>query len=127
MVGHSVGGIIASLYAMSYPQDVKGMVLVDSSHEDQQRRMQPIAGPPPPKKLLANPPPGVPPPPPPGLRFEDFAAELRKVPFRGAISPRALHCRHTSCFRIPGTSSREMIRKPSSMPCARCLTGDKCR
>ena len=85
MVGHSVGGIIASLYAMSYPQDVKGMVLVDSSHEDQQRRMQPIAGPPPPKKLLANPPPGVPPPPPPGLRFEDFSEELRKLPFRGDI------------------------------------------
>lgn len=85
MVGHSFGGMVVSLYAMAYPADVKGIVLVDSSHEDQQRRMEPITGPPPPKRIPLTPPPGVPPPPPPGLRMEDFSEELRKTPFRGDI------------------------------------------
>lgn len=35
LVGHSLGGMIVRLYAHHYPQDVAGMVLVDSSHEDQ--------------------------------------------------------------------------------------------
>ena len=85
MVGHSVGGIIASLYAMAYPREVTGMVLVDSSHEDQERRFLPVTGPPPPRIIPAVPPPGVPPPPPPGLRLEDFSAALRETPFRGDI------------------------------------------
>jgi len=38
LVGHSLGGMIVRLYAMKFPEKVKGMVLVDSSHEDQQRR-----------------------------------------------------------------------------------------
>ncbi len=33
VVGHSVGGIFARLFAPRYPQEVAGMVLVDSSHE----------------------------------------------------------------------------------------------
>jgi pimeloyl-ACP methyl ester carboxylesterase len=85
MAGHSFGGIIVSLYAMAFPADVRGMVFVDSSHEDQQARMEPVTGPPPPKRVPLNPPPGVPPPPPPGLRMEDFSAELRKEPFRADI------------------------------------------
>jgi len=39
LVGHSVGGIIARRFAARYPGDVAGMVLVDSSHEDQARRL----------------------------------------------------------------------------------------
>jgi len=34
VVGHSVGGLIARVYASRYPQEVAGMVLVDSTHED---------------------------------------------------------------------------------------------
>lgn len=35
LVGHSFGGVNVRLYASKYPQDVAGVVLVDSSHEDQ--------------------------------------------------------------------------------------------
>lgn len=37
LVGHSIGGIYARAYAASHPDDVAGMVLVDSSHEGQRR------------------------------------------------------------------------------------------
>lgn len=35
LVGHSLGGIFARLYADEYPDKVAGMVLVDSAHADQ--------------------------------------------------------------------------------------------
>ena len=35
LVGHSWGGLIARVYASQYPKDVVGMVLVDSTHEDE--------------------------------------------------------------------------------------------
>lgn len=34
LVGHSIGGLIARVYAEQYPNEVAGMVLVDSTHED---------------------------------------------------------------------------------------------
>jgi pimeloyl-ACP methyl ester carboxylesterase len=34
LVGHSLGGLIARVYAEQYRQEVAGMVLVDSTHED---------------------------------------------------------------------------------------------
>ena len=34
LVGHSIGGLIARVYAGQYPDEVAGMVLVDSTHED---------------------------------------------------------------------------------------------
>jgi D-alanyl-D-alanine carboxypeptidase len=34
LVGHSVGGLVARLYATTYPEEVVGMVLVDATHED---------------------------------------------------------------------------------------------
>lgn len=33
VVGHSIGGVVARLHAIRHPQDVAGIVLVDSSHE----------------------------------------------------------------------------------------------
>lgn len=38
LVGHSYGGVLARLYAATYPDEVVGLVLVDASHEDQNRR-----------------------------------------------------------------------------------------
>src|SRR5262245_20235595 len=38
MVGHSYGGMIVRLYATRFPDRVTGVVLIDSSHEDQLRR-----------------------------------------------------------------------------------------
>ncbi len=40
LVGHSFGGVIVRLYAATYPAEVAGLVLVDSSHEDQNTRFQ---------------------------------------------------------------------------------------
>jgi pimeloyl-ACP methyl ester carboxylesterase len=35
LVGHSWGGLIARMYAYEYPKEVAGMVLLDSTHEDE--------------------------------------------------------------------------------------------
>jgi pimeloyl-ACP methyl ester carboxylesterase len=39
LVGHSLGGMNVRLYASKYPKEVVGMVLVDSTHEDETDRM----------------------------------------------------------------------------------------
>jgi len=38
LAGHSLGGLNSLMYASLYPDDVSGMVLVDSAHPDQYRR-----------------------------------------------------------------------------------------
>jgi pimeloyl-ACP methyl ester carboxylesterase len=38
LVGHSVGGVIARRFAAQYPEAVAGLILVDSSHENQAAR-----------------------------------------------------------------------------------------
>ncbi len=43
LVGHSAGGVYGREYAQRYPDQVVGMVLVDSSHEQQQQRQPPLA------------------------------------------------------------------------------------
>lgn len=35
LAGHSYGGYIARLYAQAYPEEVAGLVMIDSAHEDQ--------------------------------------------------------------------------------------------
>ena len=39
LVGHSLGGAHVRLFASRFPQDTVGMVLVDSSHEEQATRL----------------------------------------------------------------------------------------
>jgi len=41
LVGHSKGGMYVRLFAQKYPHEVAGMVLVDSSHEEQESRFPP--------------------------------------------------------------------------------------
>lgn len=43
LVGHSVGGIIARRFAARHPGLLAGMVLVDSSHENQIQRLAPLS------------------------------------------------------------------------------------
>lgn len=38
LVGHSLGGAYVRAYAVRYPEEVVGLVLVDASHEDQEAR-----------------------------------------------------------------------------------------
>jgi len=44
-VAHSIGGLFVRLYASTYPDEVSGMVLVDSSSEDQVDRLKQIIPP----------------------------------------------------------------------------------
>jgi pimeloyl-ACP methyl ester carboxylesterase len=39
LVGHSLGGLFVQYYARNFPEEVAGLVLVDSSHWDQTARM----------------------------------------------------------------------------------------
>jgi pimeloyl-ACP methyl ester carboxylesterase len=39
LVGHSLGGMLVRMYAHTYPEDVAGIVLVDSVHEEQFERL----------------------------------------------------------------------------------------
>ncbi len=38
LVGHSIGGLLVRVYAHNYPDDVVGLILVDSTHEEQNIR-----------------------------------------------------------------------------------------
>jgi pimeloyl-ACP methyl ester carboxylesterase len=42
LVGHSLGGIVGRLYVATFPAEVAGLVLVDSSHEGQSERFQTV-------------------------------------------------------------------------------------
>ncbi|MGR3279612.1 alpha/beta fold hydrolase [Acaryochloris marina NIES-2412] len=50
LVGFSLGGIYSRVFAEQYPDEVVGMILVDSSHPDQEERL-----PPPPVSLEPSP------------------------------------------------------------------------
>ena len=39
LVGHAFGGVNMQLYALTYPEDIAALVLIDSAHEDQINRM----------------------------------------------------------------------------------------
>jgi len=42
LVGHSIGGLNVRLFASKYPEEVVGVVLLDSSHEDQNKILPPL-------------------------------------------------------------------------------------
>lgn len=43
LVGHSLGGLYVQYYARNFPDEVTGLVLVDSSHWDQSERLRTVA------------------------------------------------------------------------------------
>lgn len=42
LIGHSFGGVNVRLYAHTYPEEIAGVILLDSCHEDQNRLMAPL-------------------------------------------------------------------------------------
>ncbi|PET71266.1 alpha/beta hydrolase [Bacillus sp. AFS001701] len=42
LIGHSFGGLNVRLYASTYPEEVAGVILLDSCHEDQNKKMAPL-------------------------------------------------------------------------------------
>ena len=42
LVGHSFGGVNVRLYANTYPEEIAGIILLDSCHEDQNKFMAPL-------------------------------------------------------------------------------------
>ncbi len=42
LVGHSFGGVNVRLYASRYPEEVTGLILIDSVHQDQNNEMGPL-------------------------------------------------------------------------------------
>lgn len=105
IAGHSLGGVLAMLYAGTYPAEVAGLVLVDSSHEDQVRRFRAA----PPLK-----PTGAPPTPPPSLTpevvpFPALADALAKNPWRGEIPLVVLSRGRAPQGDDPSIAAREAI------------------
>lgn len=45
LAGHSFGGLVARLYAVTYPDDVVGLVLIDAAHEDYYAAQQAVLTP----------------------------------------------------------------------------------
>lgn len=77
LVGHSMGGLIAQLFVVDRPDEIAGLVLVDSSHPGQSARLARL-----PSGSALTP---GPPPPAPGpevVSFEAFAAALGSQPPR---------------------------------------------
>src|SRR3954469_18554327 len=77
MAGHSYGGMLVRLYAMRYRTEVAGLVLVDSSHEEQLQRFA----------ALPAPAPSVVPQPvsPERIDLAGTSADLSKAPWRADI------------------------------------------
>jgi len=44
LVGHSFGGLLVRVYTDQYPEDVAGLLLLDSSHPDQVARLEKVLG-----------------------------------------------------------------------------------
>ena len=82
MVGHSFGGINVRLFSSRYPKEVVGMVLVDSTHEDETHRMLALL---PPEALKEARPADMVVQSPEGIDFEKSIAQVRAAKWRGDI------------------------------------------
>jgi pimeloyl-ACP methyl ester carboxylesterase len=82
LVGHSLGGMNARLYTSRYPNEVVGMVLVDSTHEDETERMVAFL---PPETLKKAKPEDMVIQSPEGLDFKRSIAQVRAANWHGDI------------------------------------------
>lgn len=104
LVGHSLGGIYVRLYASRFPEDVVGMVLVESSHEDQVEQLIAAGAP---KESETLPPPNQ------NRERTDLDAtldEMRAMKWRTTI-PLVVLARGTSMRQAYPLLSDERIRK----------------
>jgi pimeloyl-ACP methyl ester carboxylesterase len=85
LVGHSIGGVIAALFANRHQSDVAGIVLVDSSHEQQMKRFRALPAATPPVGAAAPRPPAAGPPSPEPLPIAGLIELLSTQPWRGTI------------------------------------------
>jgi pimeloyl-ACP methyl ester carboxylesterase len=83
LAGHSYGGALVRFYATRYRSEVKGLVLIDSSHEDQPRRFADL-GPPAPSPPRTGPPP-LPPQANEPIDIPGMAREMTSAPWRANI------------------------------------------
>jgi pimeloyl-ACP methyl ester carboxylesterase len=84
MAGHSWGGEIVRLYATRYATEVVGLILIDSSHEDQVKRFAAVA-PPAAAGNVERPSAPAAVPPPERADLETMGAELLKNPWHANI------------------------------------------
>lgn len=107
LVGHSFGGIYAVLYASQYPKDIVGMVLVDSSHEDQIARFEAIMTPEQLQQSRARRAQNAE-----GVDTNVIRAQVREVRWRSDIPLRVLmHGRVTPDMNPPGWSSEQAAKR----------------
>ena len=106
LVAHSFGGIVAMVYANAFPSDVLGMVLVDSSHEDQISRFAALPPPPQTARTAAAAPMAM-------RRAVDamaFVQLLQAQPWRGAV-PLVVVTRSPGSFSLDdaGAEARQAL------------------
>lgn len=103
LVGHSYGGILARLYALTYPTDVGGMVLVDSGYESgvavyrngrMVRLVETAAGKPIPPVQTSNP-----------LRDSDITGNIRSQ-IEAATRQMAPHATEPPYDKLPADAQR---------------------
>jgi pimeloyl-ACP methyl ester carboxylesterase len=82
LVGHSLGGMNVRLYTSQYPKEVVGMVLVDSTHEDETDRMVALL---PPEVLKKVKPEDMVIPSPEGIDFNRSIAQVRAADWHSDI------------------------------------------
>lgn len=117
LVGHSMGGINVRTFASQYPQEVAGMVLIDSSHEDQINRipdeasqmltinilaaMAPVGL----ARLLL-----------PGLMFDNLKDPVEVIALRPSVAAKSLSTKHIFTMRDEYSAFEQRLGDLPSVP-----------
>lgn len=107
LVAHSFGGMYAILYASQYPNSIVGMVLVDSSHEEQTGRFEAIMTPEQVKQSRERRAKNAE-----GVDTDAIRAQVRAAHWRSGIPLYVLvHGRVTQDMTPPGWSSEQIAKR----------------